>query len=303
MKTPKKQRIILAELSMSGVFHTTVNAGFIRWMRREHPTAELCFSAERSHLESCAEQIGNQSVHMIKWPFFPLANKYTLPLRDALGCAYALWLFLRSRKDDILFITNLLPVTHWAVFGLNALFRRRLSIALHGQLEALLPGVPLGLTKPYFRAIRLILRRDTSTRYVILGEPIRREGARFFSPAARLTVMDHPYAIDTETVENPLEFPIRFGQIGVGNRGKGTHRLFQLGEVLREEIEAGKVSLSLVGRLDPELRKAANPWVWWHEKPLPEAAWRHEIANCITRCCCGTTGRDGRRRAVRFSRR
>ncbi len=278
MKGAHIQRVILAELSMSGVFHTAVNAGFIRWMQKEYPEANLCFLAEKKHTEACRNRLTDQSVIFKKWLFFPRVSKYTLLQRDFLGCLYAIWLLFRARKSDIVFITNLLPLTHWAIFLLNKLRRRPLYMALHGQLEALLPTPSLRFTKFYFRLHAPLFRHDRHTQYVVLGEPVYEAVKGLFCADTQVVVIDHPYESDRETAPPSLRFPLRFGQIGVGNRGKGTENLFRLGELLREEIEAGKLEILLVGKLDPELRTVVNPWVKWHEKPLSEDSYALEIS-------------------------
>jgi hypothetical protein len=277
MKKPHKQRIILTELSMTGVFHAAVNTGFIRWIQAENPGAELHFRGERSHTNICQEKLEDERVQFGKFPFFPRANKWTLPVRDFLGSIYGAGLLLGCRKKDTLFITNLLPITHWVIFGLNEFLRRRLFIALHGQLEALLPDTSLGWTKCYFRLHGPLLHRDRRNRYVILGQPIHDAIKKWLGINLQPLIIDHPHQANEENPQPPVEIPLRFGQIGAGNRGKGTERLFQLGELLREEIEAGKVELRLVGRLDPELRCQVNPWVTWYEKPLSEADYRMNI--------------------------
>ncbi len=269
---------MLAELSMSGVFHVAVNAGFIRWMQKEYPEANLCFLAEKKHAEACRRRLSDRAITFKKWLFFSRVSKYTLLQRDLLGCLYAIWLLLRTRKSDILFITNLLPLTHWAIFLLNRLYRRTLYVALHGQLEALLPAAPLRFTRYYFRLHSPLLRYDRHTRYVVLGEPVHETVKELLGPDTQVVVIDHPYESVPVSAVPFFEFPLRFGQIGVGNRGKGTQHLFRLGELLREEIEAGKLELSLVGKLDPELRTVANPWVKWYENPLSEESYVLEIS-------------------------
>jgi len=270
MKKTEIHRILLAELSMSGVFHAGVNAGFVRLMKEVYPDGALHFIAEKSHVETCRIRLADISVHYRKLPVFPKVEKFTLPLRDLLGCIYAVRLFAGSRKSDTVFITNLLPLTHWCVWLMNGLIRRRLFIALHGQLEALLPDTSLRMTKPYFRLHAPLFRYDRDSRYVLLGEPVYQEVKPFFGPQTKRIVIDHPYDYGAEPFVPALEYPLRFGQVGVGNRGKGTEKLFRLGELLQDEIEAGRVELHLVGRLDPELRSRTNRWVKWHPKTLAE---------------------------------
>ena len=278
MKKTYAQRVLLSELSMTGVYHAGVNAGFLRLMREVYPDAGLDFTAEKSHVEACRERLPGEPVCFREWPVFPRASKWTLPLRDLLGCLYISGLLLRSRKRDCLFITNLLPLTHWCVWMWNGIFRRKLFVALHGQLEAFLPESPLRFTKPYFRLHGPLFRWDRRTQYVILGEPVYETIKHRFGTGAKIITIDHPY--DYQEKEIPvllMEFPLHLGQIGVGNRGKGTENLFRLGELLQDEIEAGEVELCLVGRLDPELYVLANQWVKWCAKPLSEANFASEI--------------------------
>jgi hypothetical protein len=162
------------------------------------------------------------------------------------------------------------------LFLLNGLFRRTVFVVLHGQMEAFLPNNPLGGTKPYFRLTKPLLKRDAHSRYVVLGEPIYREIASLFS--VRPIVIDHPYDFEEHIVADEPALPLRLGQIGVGNRGKGTEFLFALAILLRDEIEAGQVEIHLVGRLDPELSAEMNPWVIYHREMLSEEAFAREIA-------------------------
>lgn len=277
MNADTPHRILFAELSMTGVYHAGVNSGLIRVMRKVFPEAEPVFYGEKSHTEACRGRLADVRIRFRKLPFFPAARKSTLLLRDFLGCFYAFWILAAARKTDAVFINNLLPLTHWTLFLWNKLFRRRLFITLHGQMEAFRSDTPLRGTKHYFRLTGPIFRRDRSTRYVILGEPVYREIARLFSPRPRPVVIDHPYDYDYRAEPPVYAYPLRFGQIGTGNRGKGTQHLFELGERLREEIEAGKIEISLIGRLDPELRASANPWVKWHEEPLSAPDFEREI--------------------------
>lgn len=256
---------------MGGVFHTSVNVGFIQWMHSRHPNAHLYFYAECSHVANCMKRTKNQHINYRKFPFsFPI-NKFTLIIRDLSGCLYVICVLFHANKQDIIFITNLLPLTHWCAYVLNKFAHRNLHIALHGQLEAILPDSTLGLTGPYFKLHGYILRQDRQNRYVVLGTPVYEAIKNHLGIDTQVIIMDHPYApVTRESFTSFPKTPLRLGQIGVGNRGKGTENLFRLGELLCNEIEENKLELHLVGRLDRALRKQANRWVKWHKKPLTE---------------------------------
>ena len=277
MKRRHKHKVLLAELSMTGGFHSGVNAGFVLLMQESYPESELHFLGEGTHIESCRNRLAGTPVRYRKFPVFPKAGQFTLPLRDLLGCMYAVWLFLLSGKTDPIFITNLLPFTHWCMYLLNGLFRRQLFIALHGQLEAFCWDTSLRLTKPYFRLHGPLFRKDRRNRYIILGDPVYKEIEHLFGPEAKIIVIDHPYDCSEPIPAPVLKCPVRFGQIGTGNRAKGTEALFRLGELLCDEIEAGRVELFLTGGLAAELRSRANQWVKWHVAPLSESKFSREI--------------------------
>jgi hypothetical protein len=273
-------RIHLLELSMNGVFHAGVNAGLTEVFGRVFPGAELVFRGGRNHLAALRDRLPEGlSVRTKPWPFFPRVSLRTLPLRDGLGCFYAAAVLWRSAPGDALVFTGLLPLTHRVVSALNRWHRREVFICLHGQLEALLPGSSLRGTKYYFGLHRALLKSDRRSRYLILGEPVWREIALLFSPASRTIVIDHPYDYGSEILAAPrYTLPLRFGQIGTGNRGKGTQRLFELAELLRGEIEAGQVEIHLAGRLDPALKKLDNGLVRYDDRPLPAEAFGRLVA-------------------------
>lgn len=268
----------MTELSMTGVFHCTVNAGFIRWMHSKYTNNDLYFYAEKKHILNCIKLSDVVNINYRSFPFFPSAKKHTLLIRDFIGCFYAIWILMQSQKTDILFITNLLPVTHWCIYILNFLLKRQLYIALHGQMEALLPDTPLRFTKIYFRMHSSLLRCDKKNQYIILGEPIYETLKSYLGTGIQTIIMDHPFVSTPKKPCKSSTFPIRVGQIGVGNRGKGTENLFRLGELLYNEIDDKRLELLLIGCLDKELRNHTNPWVKWHEKPLPYDEYQLEIS-------------------------
>ncbi|MCD8186255.1 MAG: EpsG family protein [Rikenellaceae bacterium] len=264
--TMNPKNIHIAELSMTGPLHAGVNTGFIQIWKHLYPRSRCRFFAEKEHVANCSERAAGADVLYCPFPVFPRAVKRTLPWRDLLGGVYGLWLLLRTRKADVLFITNLLPVTHWIIVALNRWLRRKVYIALHGQLEALLPDTSLRSTKYYFRLHLPLLRRDRQNRYIVLGEPVYQGVKSFFPEILPPIVIDHPYDYGPQVPAAPFAPPLRLGQLGIGNRSKGTEKLFRLGILLRQEIEAGKVEIHLIGRLDPELLPQTNRWVNWQKE-------------------------------------
>ena len=281
MKKRKSPKIRILELSMGGVYHGGVNVGLIEVMARVFPDLDIVFRSERLHAESVKKRkTTDKEVDYSPWRYFPPVSLKTIFFRDAWGCLYGIGEFLRSKKNDVIFITNLLPFAHrWLCF-LNRLFRRELFICLHGQLEALLPGSPLGKTKRYFGLHRRILKTDDRSHYIVLGEPVFEEVKSLFSSRSRVIVIDHPYDYDSAPSELPsYALPLRFGQIGTGNSGKGTQRLFELAALLRPEIEARELEFHLIGRLDSRSTPLGNGLVNTSDHSLSDERFRKKIEN------------------------
>lgn len=173
-------KIKFMELSMSGVYHADINSCLMKIVRQIRPGADFTLYAERGHLAACRKRAGDMVFRQVAFPFFPAAVLRTILLRDLLAALYAVVILLSSRKKDRIFITNLLPLTHWALFVVNRFKGCSLIICLHGQLEAFSKGNRLRGTRLYFGLQRPLFRIDRHTRYVVPGEAVYKEVSSVF---------------------------------------------------------------------------------------------------------------------------
>jgi hypothetical protein len=255
---------------MAGPFHIEINYGMLLILSKAYPDFSLCFFGEKFHVEALEGRNSLKNAEFKAFRFFPDAVLKTLLLRDILGCFYSWSAFLNSKRSDILFFTNILPLTHLTIFLLNFFLRRNCFICLHGQVEAYMPNSRLRLTKYYFKLQLPIYKYDSKNMYVIFGDSIYAQIKWIFHGNSKCIVIDHPFVRDDNQIDdNGLNFPIIIGQIGVGDLGKGTQYLFELSDLLKEYILDSKLKICLVGKLNENLRHLDNGLVEWFDAPIP----------------------------------
>lgn len=263
------KKIKFYELAMSGGFHVEINSGLILIATKIYPDLDFLFYGESKHVNSLKTRNLLKNIEYKPLLFFPNAVLKTILLRDFVGCIYSSLALFKSKNTDVLFFTNILPLTHWVIFVLNFFFKRDCFICLHGQLEAYMPDNKLRFTKYYFGLQLTIYKNDIKNKYVIFGDIIYNQIKGIFNNNSKCIVIDHPYMYDDNAVEDgAITFPVKIGQIGVGDLGKGTQYIFELADLLRDYILQSKLKICLVGKLNENLRYLDNGLVDWFEEPL-----------------------------------
>ncbi|WP_158648333.1 hypothetical protein [Candidatus Symbiothrix dinenymphae] len=93
-----------------------------------------------------------------------------------------------------------------------------------------------------------------------------------------MIVIDHPYDFEDNDHIMVSNFnPLVIGQIGSGSKSKGTHYLFELATLLKEEIESGKLKIKLVGKLSNTLWHLDNKLVEYGTEILEPSIFEEEI--------------------------
>lgn len=275
----KASKLFFLELAMSGFYHSDINSGFIRILKMVFPeVSEIVVKTETKHASACRKILDAELGDIKFLPFyFPKVALKTLIIRDIIGLWHAVITLLRTKKNDILFFSYVLPLTHIVIILLNKLLKRKLFICLHGQMEAFIPTSPLRYTKYYFGLETPLFKMNKYGYYVILGEPIIKEIRFLFSEASKLIIVDHPYNYNNNTAVPDRGGPLRVGQIGVGDLGKGTQVIFDLASRLEDYIKSGDVEFVIIGKLNAGLYKYDNGLVEFFIDPLNEAAFQEQI--------------------------
>lgn len=272
------KKVKFYELAMSGSYHVEINLGLLSIMSEIYNNYDFEFNGEKSHVASLSKRNLSKKISYKVFTFFPKAVLKTILLRDFCGCIYSVIGFFKSKKMDVIFFTNVLPFTHWCIFILNYFFKRECFVCLHGQLEAYITGNNLRFTRYYFSLQLPIYRNDKINRYVVFGDIIYKQVKNIFNNNSKCIVIDHPYIYDYNMDSSiKLDLPIKIGQIGVGDYGKGTQFIFELAELLKPYILASKLKICLVGKLNEGLRYLDNGLVEWCSEPLSSEDFNAKI--------------------------
>ncbi|MDR0571478.1 MAG: hypothetical protein LBG48_01350 [Rickettsiales bacterium] len=276
-----KMRIKYVDLIAASGVHSEINVALLKViMLAVRSYSSVDFYAEKEHCTICREKIDNCNVkfHQLKLLHKNITGGIKTPLRDILSCFYVLKIFIFLKKEDFLFFSLAYPFAHYTIYFLSKLFKHKVYLCQHGELEVFIQRSCFERNKPYFSLIRPLLKRKSKIQYLILGEPIFKYVQHLFGSTSNVIVIDHPYdfSIKDNRVNNSVR-PLIIGQIGFGSKGKGTHHLFELAKILKDEIESGKLKIKLIGKLDSSLRYMDNNLVEYSNIILDAKTFEEKI--------------------------
>lgn len=206
--------------------------------------------------------------------FFPDANsKIKLLFREILAIIYIslIFIYLSRRKKTIEFyFLSVIPLTHFYVKLINVFFSYKVTIFLHGELEAYKKQTNLPSFKYYYsiacKAIRIF---NYHFKYIVLGESIFKNLNKIIN-TENISFIDHPYSYDEIFHIEKTNKVISFGSVGKAIIGeKNSHLIFKLAEFIRNNNNVSHTDNSrftIVGTLSKELHSYANDYVDFNEQ-------------------------------------
>lgn len=194
-------------------------------------------------------------------------NKIADVIRYQLSAIRNTLIFLFRPQVDLTLFTNDNPLSLWWIDLLSRLLKRRAIIICHGELELLTTTPRVWKFSRLYRFLILRqLRRSRFSTYLqiaVLGESLHRNLIPFVSPGNKKNIIwfDHPYFFDEQLSRNNpgnVRHPLRIGTIGLLNRYKGLYLILELGSTLRQAVDAGRLSLTVIGKTPADLDYSAN---------------------------------------------
>lgn len=271
-------RITFYDISMVGYFHYEFNLAMIHIYKEIYPNAKVRLRGEKNLVKNLGKNLKVESRPFMIFP--SKISLYNILLRDFLGVLYVFFYLIFSKKEDKHVFLLVLPFTHWCISVLSFILKRDITICLHGHLDAFSEDSQLGKTRYYYRLEKLLFKLNLGITYIVLGQPIYDSIKSIFSKKSKVLIIDHPCIYDKKIEKNKFDYPLIFAQIGSGDRNKGSQYLFELAEILRQEIKAGLVEFEIIGKLSPNLKNLDRGIVRYSKEILSD----HDMDSKIRKC-------------------
>lgn len=244
-----KLKTIVIEPNMNGPAHSEINTGLLTIIQNIHFNNKLILIADDKHIHSI-----KQKMNLTKWELneikvLPYSPKYLL-INEFIFIYRAIRLIFKKDFDTIYFL-GILPLSHVVISILNTFLKRNIIIALHGQMEALLPNTRVGKTRYYYKLSKPIFKKNDGIRYIVFGESIKQNIKHLFK-ADKIICIDQPYSFPAIlNTEHPkrIKLPVTIGIVGRADKNKNIHELFKLIDYLKQDILDGMVKIKVVGKL------------------------------------------------------
>jgi hypothetical protein len=265
-----------------------VNSAFVALFRDLYPGCSIQLIAESKHIEALQSNAGDKmnGVSTQSFSRYSGAGFLYWP-QKILGEWCRIFKTIRhARKSgpELLVWLSVFPTGHFLLQWLSRILlpAQKQLVILHAELEYLKPR-QRSLPDRFLKAIlkRALSRSGANISYIVLGEPIRKNLAQYrLVPDSRVSVVSHPF-LYTEPIqkEKTRTRPLKICTFGTLKRAKNTQLFFDMADRFAEEIKAGTLSFSTVGKLSEDLYAYRSPYVH-HYKPsefVPQKEYEQEI--------------------------
>lgn len=234
--------------------HTAFNSAMIEVLNKVYPENDgIVLHSEKEHgkivEEKCVTKIELRPRNLID------KIKYR-KIKDLLNSIAVIFNILFSNKKNIFFVGLAFPFTVNSIFIFSKLFQKKVFLCLHGELQYLLncdENIFDTKSKKYFSKMNFAFsRHNKNLTYVILGKTIYESAKHLFSSKNKIIVINHPAIFKENKYEHKFHNPIVIAQIGQALKRKGSNHLFELANLLKNEIKNGNVVLEFLGTCGDE---------------------------------------------------
>jgi glycosyltransferase involved in cell wall biosynthesis len=240
--------------------HANFNAGIINVLHKmQKNTAVITeFHSEKIHGKIVSELLKKENIYINPKPCKMLNKKniggWKTLLRDFLGIYYVIQAFSYKKKDtkNMLVFGLAYPFSLKIIFLCSLLLKKKVLVCLHGELSVFVKGGEFFRNKKYFSLMKSeLIKKNDYLQYIVLGDPVYEVIKHIF--LKKPIIINHPYIFSSKiSLENNFN-PLIIGQIGSGDKGKGTHYLFEIAKNMKKEIEEKKIKFVLIGKLSDTL--------------------------------------------------
>ena len=268
-------------IAFAGI-HTGINVALLKIIMMSFKGySRVDFYAEPRHSAICKQKWKGNSVNFHSMKLMPgklFGGGGKIILRDALSCLYVIRAFVCTNKNDVLIFSLAYPFAQCLIYGLSKLLKRKkIFVCLHGEMEVIIDDRPFR-SKEYQKITKYILKCKSDIHYIVFGESVFYNLKHLFANTSKVIVIEHPYEFEHKQINPATNFhPLVIGQIGLGEKAKGTDHLFELAKILEQEIHNNQLKIKLVGKLNAQLLELDNGLVEYHTDFLNADNFEQEI--------------------------
>ena len=160
----------------------------------------------------------------------------------------------------------------------NTKHKRNITICLHGQMEAYLENTAIGFSKHYYRISKKSFSQDDNIKYLIFGESIKEKIKFLFRDENKTLVIDQPYIFDKNIIRNPTaNNNIILGIIGRADKTKNIKELFNLIEIIKDEILNNRITIKIIGKFEYDYPKKYEGLFTYYTNRLEQDVFDREL--------------------------
>ena len=198
---PSRARLFFVEASKVGTQHISLIDGYLQAIASSSKIKQTFDIVVRCH-DTLYSELGQDTQHNFAHESIPVIDPNTRRFvpKILLEVWVVLQTILRARKNDIVFVSCVMPTALWMIEGLTQILRRRVFVMLHGEVEGFYDKQKSSFKNYGYWSKRWIqLRRSSSKLYLVVLDKFIRD---------RL-LKDFPYKIRPEqifTIHHPITF-------------------------------------------------------------------------------------------------
>lgn len=281
--------IVIAEPVHFADTHVQVNSAFVALFRYVFAQHRVQLIAEKKHIDAIRANAGDKvrDISTRSFTAYSRPGFFYWP-QKILGECWQIFTVVRTARKsrpELLVWLCLFPTGHLLLQCLSRIYLRgqKQVIVLHGELEYLKPHQK-GLSDRFLGGVlkRALSGAGPDSSYIVLGDSIRTNLLRYGIVAeATVSAVPHPY-LYTDLVEKKEEVQqraLRICTFGTLKKAKNTQLFFEMADRFGQEIRAGKLNFSTIGKLSEELNAYRSVFVQ-HYKPsefIPQQEYEQQI--------------------------
>lgn len=244
-------------------FHEIINTSLI--IICSHIFSKVTYISSKSSniniKKLCTQQTNNTITNVIfkKIPIYKKDTSLGALFRTIFGFFITLFEYIYTKRTTVLMYVYTNPLSFPVILILNIILRKNIIFTMHGELELqnkkVLIYKPSALYKFLYRISFKYLIKKSPAYILVLGKSIQNNLCSIYPQLKnQIITINHPYFFNNSIHEQikKKHSPLIVGTIGVMKKEKGFESLIKLSNLLKNEIDEGKLIIKSIGKVEVE---------------------------------------------------